>query len=99
MGCYGSKLRTSNLDRLAAEGVRFTDFCSADPVCSPSRAALMTGRYPTRVGVPRVFFPPDQGGLSLDETTMAHMLKARRRAEGGLTAPAAGLTLVSVKYP
>src|SRR4051794_11536488 len=78
LGCYGSKLRTPNLDRLAAEGVRFTDFCSADPVCSPSRAALMTGRYPTRVGVPRVFFPPDQGGLNLDETTMANMLKARQ---------------------
>jgi arylsulfatase len=78
LGCYGSKLQTPNLDRLAAEGVRFTDFCSADPVCSPSRAALMTGRYPTRVGVPRVFFPQDEGGLNLDETTMADMLKARQ---------------------
>ena len=78
LSCYGSKLQTPNLDRLAAEGVRFTDFCSADPVCSPSRAALMTGRYPTRVGVPRVFFPQDEGGLNLDETTMANMLKARQ---------------------
>src|SRR5437870_887695 len=78
LGCYGSKIRTPNLDRLAAEGVRFTDFCSADPVCSPSRAALMTGRYPTRVGVPRVFFPQDPDGLNLDETTMADMLKARQ---------------------
>jgi arylsulfatase A len=78
LGCYGSKLQTPNLDRLAAEGVRFTQFCSADPVCSPSRAALMTGRYPTRVGVPRVFFPQDEGGLNLDETTMANMLKARQ---------------------
>ena len=77
LASYGSKLRTPNLDRLAAEGVRFTNFCSADPVCSPSRAALLTGRYPTRVGVPRVLMPPDKDGLNLDETTLANMLKAR----------------------
>ncbi len=78
LGCYGSKIPTPNIDRLAAQGVRFTDFNSADPVCSPSRAALMTGRYPTRVGVPGVFFPQDQGGLNLDETTIANMLKAQQ---------------------
>jgi arylsulfatase A len=77
LGCYGSKIRTPNLDRMAAQGVRFTNFCSADPVCSPSRAALLTGRYPTRVGVPRVLFPNDPDGLNRDETTMANMLKAR----------------------
>jgi len=77
LGCYGSRIRTPNLDRMASEGVRFTNFNSADPVCSPSRAALLTGRYPTRVGVPRVLFPADSGGLNLDETTMADMLKAR----------------------
>lgn len=77
LGCYGSQIKTPNLDRLAAEGVRFTNFCSADPVCSPSRAALLTGRYPTRVGVPAVLFPTDKEGLSLDETTMANMLKDR----------------------
>ncbi len=76
LGCYGSKIRTPNLDRMADEGVRFTNFCSADPVCSPSRAALLTGRYPTRVGVPRVFFPQDPDGLSLDESTLADLLKA-----------------------
>src|SRR5690348_12687644 len=59
LGSYGSRIRTPNLDRMAAEGVRFTNFCSADPVCSPSRAALLTGRYPTRVGVPAVLFPQD----------------------------------------
>jgi arylsulfatase len=75
LGCYGSRIRTPNLDRMASEGVRFTNFCSADPVCSPSRAALLTGRYPTRVGVPRVFFPQDTDGLSLDETTLADTLK------------------------
>jgi arylsulfatase len=62
---------------MAAEGIRFTNFCAADPVCSPSRAALLTGRYPTRVGVPRVFFPQDRDGLSLEETTLANLLKAR----------------------
>jgi arylsulfatase A len=77
LGCYGSRIRTPNLDRLASEGVRFTNFCSADPVCSPSRAALLTGRYPTRVGVPRVLFPQDAEGLNLDETTLADVLKAR----------------------
>jgi arylsulfatase len=77
LGSYGSKIRTPNLDRMAAEGVRFTNFCSADPVCSPSRAALLTGRYPTRVGVPAVLFPDDKGGLSRDETTLADMLKTR----------------------
>ncbi len=76
-GPYGSKIGTPNLDRLAAEGVRFTNFCSADPVCSPSRAALLTGRYPTRVGVPRVLFPQDQEGLDLDEVTLANVLKDR----------------------
>jgi len=74
---YGSGIRTPNLDRMAAEGVRFTNFCSADPVCSPSRAALLTGRYPTRVGVPRVLFPEDTGGLNRDETTLADVLKTQ----------------------
>lgn len=77
LGCYGSKLRTPNLDRMAAEGIRFTNFLSANPVCSPSRAALLTGRYPTRVGVPRVLFPNDTTGLPDGETTIAQMLKPK----------------------
>jgi arylsulfatase A len=77
LGCYGSKIVTPNLDRMAAEGVRFTNFSAADPVCSPSRAALLTGRYPTQVGVPRVLFPQDKGGLNLDQTTLANVLKAQ----------------------
>jgi arylsulfatase A len=77
LGCYGSKIRTPNLDRMASEGIRFTNFSSADPVCSPSRAALMTGRYPTRVGVPRVLNPADKEGLNLDETTLANILRSK----------------------
>ncbi|HWR51526.1 MAG TPA: sulfatase [Bryobacteraceae bacterium] len=77
LGCYGGSLRTPHLDRMGSEGVRFTQFYSANPVCSPSRAALMTGRYPTRAGVPRVLFPKDTTGLAQDETTIAQVLKRR----------------------
>jgi arylsulfatase A len=77
LGCYGSSNETPNLDRMAREGARFTQFYSANPVCSPSRAALLTGRYPTRVGVPRVLFPYDKTGLGEGETTIAQMLKAK----------------------
>jgi arylsulfatase len=80
LGCYGSKIRTPNVDRMASEGVRFTHFYSGNPVCSPSRAALLTGRYPTRVGVPRVLFPTDTTGLPDSEITIARMLKARNYA-------------------
>ena len=77
LGSYGGEIRTPHLDGMAREGIRFTQFYSADPVCSPSRAALLTGRYPTRVGVPRVLFPKDTTGLPQSETTIARMLKAR----------------------
>ncbi|HYM12798.1 MAG TPA: sulfatase, partial [Bryobacterales bacterium] len=76
LGCYGSKIPTPNLDAMAGEGVLFSRFQSASPVCSPSRAALLTGRYSTRVGVPKVLFPNDQTGLPDSETTIAQMLKA-----------------------
>jgi arylsulfatase len=78
LGCYGSPIQTPHLDGLARDGARFTHFYSANPVCSPSRAALLTGRYPTRVGVPRVLFPYDKTGLPAEETTMAQMLKAQK---------------------
>ena len=77
IGVQGSPIRTPNLDRMAAEGARLTHFYSANPVCSPSRAALLTGRYPTRVGVPKVLFPADQAGLDRSEKTTADVLKAR----------------------
>ena len=77
LGCYGSPdIKTPNIDRMAAEGMRFTDFLVASPVCSASRAALLTGCYPNRVGVPGVFFP-NRGnfGLNPKHVTMAEMLK------------------------
>ena len=76
LGCYGSALSTPNLDAMASQGVLFRQFNSANAVCSPARAALLTGRYPTRVGVPDVLQPDDTGGLSLSQPTMADMLKS-----------------------
>lgn len=75
LGCYGSRMRTPVLNRMADEGVLFRQFCSASPVCSPSRAALLTGRYGVRGGVPTVLSPADTYGLSRSETTIAEMLK------------------------
>ena len=52
LSCYGHPtIRTPHLDQMAADGIRFTQFYSAAPLCSPSRAALMTGRYPVRSGI------------------------------------------------
>lgn len=75
LSCYGSEISTPNLDAMAEAGVKLHHFYSASPVCSPSRAALMTGRYPTRVGVPGVLGAQSQTGLSQDETTLAQVLK------------------------
>ncbi len=82
LGSYGHpSIRTPHLDRLAAEGLRFTDFYSADSVCSPSRSALLTGRLPVRTGMygdqRRVLFPNSTGGLPASEITLAKALKTR----------------------
>src|SRR5689334_15759657 len=73
---FGSKInRTPNLDRMAREGRKLTSFYAA-PVCSPSRAALMTGCYPKRVlPIPGVLFPAEPMGLSSKEVTVAEILK------------------------
>jgi len=77
LGCFGSpNIKTPNIDRMAKEGMRFTDFYSAASVCTPSRAALMTGCYPERVGNLGVLFPRNNIGLNPEETTIARMLKA-----------------------
>lgn len=81
LGCYGSPLnKTPVLDRLAADGVRFTDFYMASPVCSPSRGAMLTGCYPSRIGFStfnghHVLYPRDDVGLNPSEVTIARLLK------------------------
>jgi arylsulfatase A len=77
IGPFGNKkVRTPHLDRMAAEGMKFTSFY-ATPVCSMSRAALMTGSYNTRVSIPGVLFPRDTTGLHSDEITLAEIVKQK----------------------
>ncbi len=78
LGVFGSpNIKTPHIDRMAKEGRVFTSFYVASPVCSASRAALMTGCYPARVGITKpVFFPTDKWGLHPEETTIADMLKS-----------------------
>src|SRR5437764_8108479 len=78
LGCYGNKsIETPNLDRMAREGVRFTDFYVAQPVCSASRAALLTGCYPSRIGILGALGPSSKTGISANEITLAQLLKSR----------------------
>jgi len=57
LSCYVAKdINTPNIDQIAKQGIKFTEFYSASSVCSPSRAALLTGRYPQRMGINTVFF-------------------------------------------
>jgi arylsulfatase A-like enzyme len=75
LGCYGSEFNeTPHLDRLADEGVRFTDAYAAAPVCSPMRASFLTGQYPARVGITDYLRPNDENYLSTDHVTVAEML-------------------------
>jgi arylsulfatase A len=79
LGSYGNTLiKTPNIDRLAAEGVRFTSFYVPAPICAPSRAGLMTGRFPGRTGIR--WNPPDR--LNPNEIVVAHVLRARGYATG-----------------
>jgi arylsulfatase len=74
LGCYGSQIATPNLDRMATEGMRFEDFYSANSVCSPARASLMTGRYAARFGLPGVLLPGASRGIPESEVTLAQLL-------------------------
>jgi len=78
LGCFGSpNIKTPNIDRMAAEGRKFTNFMVASPVCSPSRTALLTGSYPKRVGMHKhVLFPTSDYGLNPEEYTIADHFKS-----------------------
>ena len=76
LSCYGeTRWQTPNIDSLASQGIRFTDCYAASPISSPSRAGLLTGRYPARMGIKEVFYPDSYTGMSPDEVTMAELLK------------------------
>lgn len=76
LGCYGHPLiRTPNLDKMAAAGAKFTSFYMAASKCTPSRAALLTGRYPIRTGLIDVINANSEEGLPPDEITLAEVLK------------------------
>ncbi|RPA68589.1 DUF229 domain-containing protein [Cyclobacteriaceae bacterium YHN15] len=78
LGCFGATdIATPNIDRIAAEGIKFTSFMSASPVCSPSRAGLLTGRMPQRMGINAVFFPESLSGMDPEEITIAEILKEK----------------------
>lgn len=89
LSSYGHPtIRTPELDRMAAEGVRFTQFYVAASVCTPSRAGLITGRYPVRSGMVsdrnRVLFPDSDLGLAPEEITIAEVMKERGYATAAI---------------
>lgn len=78
VGCYGARgYATPHLDRMAREGIRFTDFYVAQAVCSSSRTALLTGCYPNRLGIVGALGPRDRHGIHDDETTLGELCKSR----------------------
>jgi arylsulfatase A-like enzyme len=89
LGCYGSEVhRTPNLDQLAEEGIILTDFYAAASVCTPTRAAFLTGSYPRRVSLHRdsknhcVLIPGSNKGINPDEITIAEILRSKGYATG-----------------
>jgi arylsulfatase A-like enzyme len=81
LGCYGSKIPTPNLDRMASEGVKLTSFYTAGCVCTPTRSSIMTGCYPRRIEMHKhVLFPADKRGLNPSEVTLAELAKTQKYA-------------------
>jgi arylsulfatase len=78
VGCYGATdIRTPNIDKLAKEGTRFTDFCVAQPVCTASRAAFLSGCYPNRLGMAGALNHTSTIGLHPNETLLSELLKGK----------------------
>ncbi|UOB16106.1 sulfatase family protein [Abyssalbus ytuae] len=83
IGCFGADdIKTPNIDNISSQGIRFTEFYSASPICTPSRAGLLTGRLPQRMGINNVFFPESMSGMPPEEVTVAEMLKEKNYATG-----------------
>ena len=79
-GCFGGVNPTPNIDKMAEKGMRFTDFYVAQPVCGASRAALLTGCYPNRVGIYGAPGPRSTTGINSNEMTIAELLKQKEYA-------------------
>ncbi len=76
LSCYGNtKFSTPNLDQMAKEGIRFTDFYACAPMCTPTRASIITGCYPQRVGLPKVLNWRNKVGINPHEITIAELAK------------------------
>lgn len=83
LSCNGAiNYQTPNIDKMASEGIRFTNFLTAQAVCSASRAALLTGCYPNRLSISGALMPYSKNGIHTDETTIAEMLKQKGYATG-----------------
>lgn len=81
LSCYGAlDINTPHIDRMANEGIRFTNFLSSQAVCSASRASIMTGCYANRVGISGALFPGSKVGLASEEMTIAELLKQKNYA-------------------
>jgi arylsulfatase A-like enzyme len=83
IGVYGATdIDTPNLDLMAEEGAYFTSYYATQPVCSASRASILTGCYPNRIGIHNAYSPGSKVGLNPEETTLAELLKAQGYATG-----------------
>lgn len=85
VGCFGATgFKTPNLDRMASQGMKFTNYYSGSPVCSPSRAALLTGCYPFKVGINKVLFPSDTIGINPEDATIPEILRQKNYATAAI---------------